>query len=765
MSDKKYDAGSITVLEGLKAIQKRPGMYIGDLSEAFRHMIREVIDNSIDEFISGFCKNIYIKIEDNICSVEDDGRGIPVDMHSSGKSALEVILTTLHSGGKFSDETYKYSAGLHGVGLCAVSALSEFLEVEVYRDGKVHFIRLEYGEVTQPTHVIGTTTKRGTKLTFKPDFKIIEEYELNVNALLGKLDEIALLNPGLHMTFEYNGEKKVFASKGIKEFVAPKIFHTPIFVNEERVSCAFGFGKNFSENIMCFTNNVKQSEGGTHLSGFKIALTRSIKSYIENNVKSKVTVQGEDIHASVVAILSVKIQEPQFASQTKSKLVSREAKALTENAIFEHLSKWLEENPKEAIEISKHIIMIAERREAIQKTKDSFKKLDENPTFLAGKLVDCRSENPVERELFLVEGDSAGGSACSHRDGETQAVLPMKGKIINVFRHNIDKVLDNVEIRSLISAIGTGIFDDFNYEKLRYHKIIIMTDADYDGRHIFTLLMTCFMYFMPELLKKGHVFCACPPLYKVTADRKVLYIQDNQSLDKFLAERLIAKYGLNMKFETLVYYLNECKKFNNKLMNVQSIGMINKQVFSLAYTYNVFENKEKFIKMCEKVFDCKCKVDFIGETAHVNINSIFENVTYVVPKENIKIPFEFPINFGEKTIYEPIEFLEFVNKKINEGVDLQRYKGLGEMNPDELYETTLDTSKRIMKQLIIQEEEFEDVKRVFTEIMNDENDRREFVLRQLDPLIARLNLKPIFADHAESVLLNIVEEEKIAKEN
>lgn len=741
MQNMKYNASSINVLEGLKAIRSRPGMYVGDLSEAFRHLIKEVLDNSVDEFRMGFCKNIYINMQQNVCSIEDDARGIPAETYlDTGKSTLEVILTTLHSGGKFNTQSYQYSAGTHGIGLCAVTALSDFMEVEVYRNQEIYYIKTEKGEVVVPTHIVGSTNKNGTKITFSPDFSIVQENEVSLKDLMKILEEVALLNPGLKIHLKYNEEEKLIQSEGIKSSVSPKIFHKVIYINEPRLNCAFGFSTSFTEDIMCFTNNVKQSEGGTHLTGFKAALTKSVKNYIDNNLNSKIIVQGEDVHHCVVGILSVNIQDPQFASQTKAKLVSREAKSLVENCVFNFFEKWLEENPSEAISICKYIISIADRREAMLRTKETLKKLDENPTFLAGKLIDCRSENPEERELFILEGDSAGGSAASSRDGTTQAILPIKGKIINVFRHHNNKVLENVEIRSLISAVGTGILSDFNYEKLRYHKIIIMTDADQDGNHIRTLLLTFFMNFMPELFLKGHIYYACPPLFKVSADKKQQYIQDNQSLDKFLGERLIRKYDLQMSFETLVSYLQQCRVFNNKLLSVQSPGILNKHILSLAYTYDVFEKPLEFKHICEKVFGWNCSVEKVLDYIHCHIKSTFENVTYIIPKENISTSIVFPIKFGEKIIYEPLEFLEEVSKKMNEGVEIQRYKGLGEMNPEELFETTIDPSKRVLKKLFIKAEEFDTVRQIFLDIMNDENNRREFVLNELPILVRKLSV-------------------------
>ncbi|VBB07473.1 dna topoisomerase ii signature [Lucifera butyrica] len=548
-----YGAEQIQVLEGLEAVRKRPGMYIGSTSaRGLHHLVYEVVDNSIDEALAGYCTKVNIIIhKDNSVTVVDNGRGIPVDMHETGKPALEVVLTVLHAGGKFGGEGYKVSGGLHGVGVSVVNALSEWLEVEVKRDGKVHRMRFERGRTTETLSILGTTDETGTKVSFKPDAEIFEETVFNFDTLKQRLRELAFLNKGLNisLTDERTGESLEFHYEGglisfVKHLNHNKdVLHPePIYLNGSKdttlVEIALQYNDGYVENIFSFVNNINTQEGGTHLSGFKTALTRSINDYARkfNFLKENdENLSGEDVREGLTGVISVKIQEPQFEGQTKTKLGNSEVRGIVDTIVSEGLNEFFEENPAITKKVIEKTVLASRARDAARKARELTRRKNAlEISSLPGKLADCSSKDPMQSEIYLVEGDSAGGSAKQGRDRRFQAILPLRGKILNVEKARIDKILNNEEIRSMITAFGCGIGDEFDLEKSRYGKIIIMTDADVDGAHIRTLLLTFFYRYMQPLITMGRVFIAQPPLYLVKKGKEHWYLYSDQELEDLL---------------------------------------------------------------------------------------------------------------------------------------------------------------------------------------------------------------------------------------
>ncbi|MBW6517576.1 MAG: DNA topoisomerase (ATP-hydrolyzing) subunit B [ANME-2 cluster archaeon] len=553
--DKQYDAGKIQVLEGLEAVRKRPSMYVGSTdTRGLHHLVYETVDNSIDEALAGYCENIEVTINrDNSVSVLDDGRGIPVDMHEKfHKSALEVVMTMLHAGGKFDTESYKVSGGLHGVGVSVVNALSEWMEAEVYRKGNVHFQRYQRGKPMGDVAVRGDTDRTGTKITFKPDYEIFETVDFSFETISKRLRELAYLNKGIKINIrdERTGDEKLFHYEGgIVAFVEHlnknknSLHQPPVYFQKTKdstqVEIAIQYNDSYTETVFSFANNINTHEGGTHLSGFKAALTRAVNDYARDRglVKGSEKLSGEDIREGLTAIISVKLTEPQFEGQTKTKLGNSDVKGIVETLVGEGLREFLEEHPKEADTIIGKSVLAAQARDAARKARElTRRKSALEVSSLPGKLADCSEKDPRLCEVYLVEGDSAGGSAKQGRSRKTQAILPLRGKILNVEKARLNKILKNNEIRALITAIGTGLGDDFDQAKARYHKVIIMTDADVDGAHIRTLLLTFFYRYMKPLIELGYVYIAQPPLYRIKKGKVTQYVYTDTEKDTLVEE-------------------------------------------------------------------------------------------------------------------------------------------------------------------------------------------------------------------------------------
>jgi DNA gyrase subunit B len=795
MEQRTYDASNIKVLEGLEAVRKRPSMYIGNTSvEGLHHLVYEVVDNSIDEASEGYCKAISVTIHsNNSITVEDDGRGIPVDMHQTEKvSALEVVMTKLHSGGKFDNESYKVAGGLHGVGVSVVNALSEFLEVEVRRDGKVYMQRYRRGVPEAPLQVVGKTTRSGTKVTFKPDLKIFEDINFSFNRLSNRLRELAFLNKGVHIVIqdERNDRKNEFKYEGgIVSFVEylnsnkNLIHEKPIYIGGERegvsVEVAFQYNDTYNEEIFSFANNINTREGGTHLSGFRAALTRTINNYaarsnLPKNLQEKLS--GDDLREGLTAVISVKVHHPQFEGQTKTKLGNSEVKGLVENLVNEKLGQYLEENPGTAKKIVAKVVEAARAREAARHARDLARRkgvLSDNS--LPGKLADCQERDPRHSEIFIVEGDSAGGSAKQGRDRRFQAVLPLKGKILNVEKARFDKMLANQEIRTMISALGTGIGrEDYDINKLRYHKVVIMTDADVDGSHIRTLLLTFFYRQMPDLIEKGHLYIAQPPLYRISEKGKEpLFKKNEKEFQEYVLARALEQRSLSVanngkvlsgkrlisQIEKLMTYMEimnklKAKGFDPELMEVALSLSVDAKNY-LGRMENIKELEaalsDKGFRVENVIFDeehniyqplvsrkglgastCLLGWDLISSYDYQKARMIREDI-----KELITPPYY--INHGEhKVRIDSREgLLEYVMEEGKKGLTLQRYKGLGEMNPEQLWETTMHPEKRTFLRVKIEDAVEADA--IFNILMGDQVEpRREFIyshameVRELD---------------------------------
>ncbi|EAI4617183.1 DNA topoisomerase (ATP-hydrolyzing) subunit B [Campylobacter upsaliensis] len=756
---KNYGESNIKVLKGLEAVRKRPGMYIGDTNiNGLHHMIYEVVDNSIDEAMAGHCDTIDIELTtEGSCIVSDNGRGIPVGMHpTENMPTLTVVLTVLHAGGKFDQDTYKVSGGLHGVGVSVVNALSKKLVATVQREGKIYRQEFAKGQIASEFGIIGESKKTGTSIEFFPDEEIFELTEFDYEILAKRFRELAYLNPKITINFKDNrvGKSESFHfDGGISQFVSDlnkkQALTKPIFfsVDEDNVNVeiALLYNDTYSENLLSFVNNIKTPDGGTHETGFRMGLTRVITNYVEANASAREKdnkITGEDVREGLIAIVSVKVPEPQFEGQTKGKLGSSYVRPIVNKASFDYLTKYFEENPIEAKAIMNKALMAARGREAAKKARELTRKKESlSVGTLPGKLADCQSKDPSESEIYLVEGDSAGGSAKQGRERAFQAILPLRGKILNVEKARLDKILKSEQIQNMITAFGCGIGEDFDLTKLRYHKIIIMTDADVDGSHIQTLLLTFFFRFMNELVANGHIYLAQPPLYRYKKGQKrEIYLKDEKALNEFLIEVGIE----NSNYEGIG--LNDLKDFLKIVAAYRSVLKdLEKRFNVISVIRYLIENPDLIKNSNEELF--KIIKAFLEKQGHNILNSYLnenELRIYVQTESGLEELiinddlFSHPLYTEASYIFTKIkerelnferdilDILDEVEKNAKKGAYIQRYKGLGEMNPEQLWETTMDPSIRRLLKITI-----EDAKRAddtFNLFMGDEVEpRRDYI--------------------------------------
>ena len=793
-----YSADSIKVLKGLDAVRKRPGMYIGDTDDGsgLHHMVFEVVDNSIDEALAGHCDQISVSLNSNgSVTVDDNGRGIPTEIHPEEKiSAAEVIMTQLHAGGKFDQDSYKVSGGLHGVGVSVVNALSEKLNLKIYRDDNEYEINFKNGKSDEPLKKLGESKgNNGTSVTFTPDKNIFSNTQFDLKILKQRFREMAFLNPSINLSLNDNREADKKSHNfhyegGIKEFVKyldkakKSLIDQPIYIegNKKNIefNCALWWNDSYYEQILSFTNNIRQKDGGTHLSGFRSALTRVVNNYLDqqrNNKKHDIATNSDDIREGLTSVISVKVQDPKFSSQTKDKLVSSEVRPVVESLVNEKLSDWFERNPGIAKEITFKIQKAAEAREAARKARElTRRKSSLEITNLPGKLADCQEKDPKLSEIFIVEGDSAGGSAKQGRDRKFQAILPLRGKILNTWKSRTDKILSSNEIGTLISALGTGIGNqEFDISKLRYHKVVIMTDADVDGSHIRTLLLTFFFKEMRELIVNDNLYIARPPLYKVKRGKEELYLMDDDELHQALvnygSKDITFQTGKGTKFKD-----SDLKKELLKIVEAQNLlkkvpERYNKKAIEEIAICGCLDTKKindmspKIVKqICDLIsnrfnrrfpdfdrgWECSYKIeegfifkrelrgvvdqfsidhDLLNSQVIQNINNNFasDNGVYAMFQE--KKPGKLS-NGSEhyEEIYSPSQLLDIVINTGKKGLSLQRYKGLGEMNPDQLWETTLDPENRSLIQVKIEDEA--KTKGIFENLMGENvQPRKDFI--------------------------------------
>ncbi len=784
MSDQQqeYGADSIKVLRGLEAVRKRPGMYIGDTDDGsgLHHMIYEVVDNAIDEALAGHCDIVTVTIHaDSSVSVTDNGRGIPTDIHAEeGVSAAEVIMTQLHAGGKFNDDAYKVSGGLHGVGVSVVNALSEWLELRVWRDGHEHYVRFVHGERDgESLKVIGPADgKKGTQVTFLASTQTFSNLDFEFERLEHRLRELAFLNDGVRIMIRDERpsevrESELFYEGGTKSFVEyldrnkTLIIPEPLLLRGERdgvvVDCAMVWNEGYHENVLCFTNNIPQKDGGTHLAGFRGALTRQVNNYAQSSgiaKKEKVALTGDDIREGLTCVLSVKVPDPKFSSQTKEKLVSSEVRPVVESVVNETLERWLEENPNHARVLVSKVVEAAAAREAARKARQLARRKGAlDIASLPGKLADCSEKDPTKSELYLVEGDSAGGSTKLGRDRSCQAVLPLRGKILNVERARFDRMLSSQEIGTLITALGTGIGrEDFNVDKLRYHKVVIMTDADVDGAHIRTLLLTFFFRQMPELVERGHLYVAQPPLFKLKRGQSEIYLKDQKALEAHLIEAALSEATLTlhdgsvMAGADLSNLVSEAQRVRNAIHAMP--GAFDKPLLEAIILEGAAPGLSLGMDQAKNIADRLDRKEYEHErgwrVAQEDRGIVARRLLRGVEEERI-IPegfswavvsnrvssdlretFRGMAKFNRKSVgfdvHGPTDLVDALMEAGQKGISLQRYKGLGEMNADQLWETTLDPEVRTLLRVDVEHADTADD--IFSRLMGDVVEpRREFI--------------------------------------
>ena len=786
----EYGAESITVLKGLDAVRKRPGMYIGDTDDGsgLHHMVYEVVDNAIDEALAGYCDMVYVALNgDGSVTVRDNGRGIPVDIHAEeGVSAAQVIMTQLHAGGKFNDNSYKISGGLHGVGVSVVNALSTRLDLTIWRNDKAYRISFSHGEPLGPLEVVGDAVGRtGTEVTFTPSPETFTNIKFDYATLEHRLRELAFLNSGVYIQLNdlrsaepvktdlhYEGGIAAFV-KYLDRSKTPLISETINLTAEKdgvTVEAALEWNDSYHENVLCFTNNIPQRDGGTHLAGFRAALTRAINQYATASgiaKKEKATITGDDAREGLTCVLSVKVPDPKFSSQTKDKLVSSEVRPIVESSVYDALSQWFEEHPADAKTVIGKVVEAAAAREAARKARELTRRKGAlDISSLPGKLADCQSRDPAVSELFLVEGDSAGGSAKQGRDRYNQAVLPLRGKILNVERARFDRMLSSNEIGTLITALGTGIGpEEFDVEKARYHKIIIMTDADVDGSHIRTLLLTFFYRQMPELVEKGYLYIAQPPLYKVTKGKSSVYLKDQKAMDDYLIEQGMEDVILELAsgeqrggedLRSLVNSARQARDLIDAIARVQNRAVVEQVAIAGALNDEVLSDPVRgpeaaaFIARRLDAISSETERGWTGEVLPdfgLKFSREVRGVTEVrivdsnlinsaearqldLMKDELRAIYAQSSVFIHKDkreiINSPLDLMEAVTNLGKRGLTIQRYKGLGEMNPEQLWETTLDPEARTLLQVRINHGDEAD--EVFATLMGDVVEpRRNFI--------------------------------------